>query len=119
MRVNRSAAATTVIATTPASSPRRARGAPGSARSGRGTPGGDVQAHVVDLRRHQLRDPVDVRRAQLLREPLEVVTQADRGDLVFGPPRTHGPRLEPRAHVDEARADEPLMRLLIGREVPR
>src|SRR5436305_6749880 len=73
-RVKRTAAASAVIAATPASSP----------RLGAGTPRGDVQAYVVDLHRvaHALRDRVHIRHAQLLGELLEVVAEAHGADVV-------------------------------------
>src|SRR4051794_28939064 len=90
--VKRTAAATAVRATSPASSTRSGRPA-GSPRSGCGTPGGDVQAHVVDLHRvaQPLRDRVHVRLPQLVGQLLKMVPEADRADVVARLPRGHRP----------------------------
>src|SRR4051812_35874003 len=91
IRVKRTIAATAVIATSPAS----------SRRSGRGTPGGDVQPHVVDLHRiaHPVGDGVDVRLPQVVGQALQVVAEADGTDVVARLARRHRPGLEPRTHV--------------------
>src|SRR4051812_39009315 len=88
IRVKRTAAASAVRTTRP----------PSSARLGRGTPGRDVQAYVVDLHRvaHSVCDGVHVLRPQLLGQLLEVVAQAHGADVVARLARGHRPRLEPR-----------------------
>src|SRR6476620_7846564 len=106
MRVKRSAAATATNAI------RARRSLPRGTRR-------DVQPHVVDLRRHALGDEVDVLVAELRRQLLEMVAEADRADVVAWLRRLPRPVLEPCVHVLEARLLEPPARLLVGREVPR
>src|SRR2546423_14032515 len=105
IRVKRSAAAT-------------ATSAPRTSRSLRGTRR-DVQPHVVDLRRHPPGHEIDVPVAELLRELLQVVAEADGADVVARLGRCHRPLLEPGVHVLEAGVLEPAAGLVVGREVPR
>src|SRR3954454_15611165 len=92
--VKRTAAATTLMTTTAASSGRVGPASPPAAARlgcapprparplGRGTPGRDVQAHVVDLHRvtHAVGDGVHIPCAQRLRQLLEVMAEADGAD---------------------------------------
>src|SRR5204863_7847420 len=105
MRVKRSAAATATNAI------RARRSLPRGTRR-------DVEPHVVDLRRHPLGDEVDVLVAELLRQLVQVVAEADGADVIARLGRFPGPFLEPRPHALEARLLEPVARLLVGREVP-
>src|SRR3954464_10338277 len=105
MRVKRSAAAAATSAA------RMRRSLPRGTRR-------DVKPHVVDLGRHALRHEVDVLVAELRRQLLQVVAQADGADVVARLGRAPWPILEPGVHVLEARLLEPAARLLVGREVP-
>src|SRR5919107_3586486 len=114
MRVKRKAAAPAVMATSPATSrglggpggdepegagsaaalPCASSGGPAGPPSG-GTPRGDVQADVVNLHRvaHPVGDGVDIGLPQLLRQLLEMVTEADRADVVARLAGGHRPGL--------------------------